>query len=83
MMKTKKSASGDDKNIPPTTTGDNDWPETKVNFYSRWTYSYLNKLLSNGAKKTLTMEDLWDIPSDLLSPVLLEKFRLVSVHLTI
>jgi len=72
-MKENNTSNG--KHLSSITKEDKDWPENKTNFLSRWTYSYLNQLLSDGAKTTLTMEHLWDIPPELVSPDLLQKFK--------
>ena len=51
------------------------WPESQSNFFTRWTYSYMNPLLSKGRLQTLRMDDLWNVPDDLRSSTLLNKFK--------
>ena len=51
------------------------WPEDEKSFLSRWFFSYMDPLLSKGAQKTLTHDDLWNLPSTLNSPMLLKKFK--------
>ncbi len=51
------------------------WPEDEKSFLSRWFFSYMNPLLSKGAQKILTQDDLWNLPSTLNSPMLLKKFK--------
>ena len=51
------------------------WPEEESNFVSRWSYTYMNPLLSKGSYETLEHDDLWNIPPNLNSPQLLKKFK--------
>ena len=51
------------------------WPESQSNFFARWSYSYMNPLLSKGRRETLTKDDLWNVPDNLRSSTLLNKFK--------
>jgi ABC-type multidrug transport system fused ATPase/permease subunit len=42
-------------------------PEVKANAFSKWTFSWLNQLLSTGSKRPLQMNDVWKLSADLTS----------------
>jgi len=65
----------EEKNVPSIDHEDKAWPEIDNGCFSRWTYSYINPLLSRGARKTLSKDDLWNVPPSLRSPTLLKEFK--------
>ena len=51
------------------------WPEEEKNFLCRWSFAYMNTLLTKGSNETLEDNDLWNIPPNLNSQKLLKKFK--------
>ncbi|KAJ1654030.1 hypothetical protein IWQ61_005966 [Dispira simplex] len=54
---------------------DYDCPEEKANIFSRITFSWMSSLLALGYQRVLTLDDMWDLPRDVQTKPVSDRFQ--------
>ncbi|KAJ1651209.1 hypothetical protein IWQ61_008173, partial [Dispira simplex] len=54
---------------------DYDCPEEEANIFSRITFSWMSSLLALGYQRVLTLDDMWDLPRDVQTKPVSDRFQ--------